>query len=197
MTTPPTLYWSVLKRNFDVERGDVILGHNVEYTGSMSRLPILVLECSKGRQLEGGGMPNRRREIWPLQGVKVDEMDWNFHRRILTPWATISTRIHSPGPLALWANMQKPFVRVERLLGSVKQQNESDGVTLWQVNKTHWRPSGNLDVNCQDLDCLLTLLVSLIRCAKPWSSNCYLSLLPMKAIQTAFCCSCWWRPPGL
>ncbi len=36
-----------------MERADVILGHNVEYTGSMSRLPILVPECSKGRQLEG------------------------------------------------------------------------------------------------------------------------------------------------
>ncbi len=32
----------------------MILGHNVEYTGSMSRLPILVLECSKGGHLEGG-----------------------------------------------------------------------------------------------------------------------------------------------
>ncbi len=30
----------------------MILGHNVEYTGSMSRLPILVLECSKGGHLE-------------------------------------------------------------------------------------------------------------------------------------------------
>ncbi len=44
----------MLKWNFDVERVDVILGHNVQYTGSMSRLPILVLECSKERQLEGG-----------------------------------------------------------------------------------------------------------------------------------------------
>ena len=33
---------------------DVILGHNVEYTGSMLRLPILVLECSKGSHLERG-----------------------------------------------------------------------------------------------------------------------------------------------
>ncbi len=40
----------------------------------MSRLPILVLECSKGSHLEGGAMPNRR-EIWPFQRVKVDEMD--------------------------------------------------------------------------------------------------------------------------
>ncbi len=43
-----------------MEHVDAILGHNVEYTGSMSRLPILVLECSKGGHLEGGGgMPSR------------------------------------------------------------------------------------------------------------------------------------------
>ncbi len=30
----------------------MILGHNAEHTVSMSRLPILVLECSKGRHLE-------------------------------------------------------------------------------------------------------------------------------------------------
>ncbi len=37
-----------------MERVDVILGHNVQYTGPMSRLPILVLECSKEGHLEGG-----------------------------------------------------------------------------------------------------------------------------------------------
>ncbi len=42
------LYRNMLKWNFDVERVDVILAHNVEHTGSMSRLPILVLGCSKG-----------------------------------------------------------------------------------------------------------------------------------------------------
>ena len=31
---------------------DVILGHNVEYRGSKSRLPILVVESSKGSHLE-------------------------------------------------------------------------------------------------------------------------------------------------
>ncbi len=103
----------------------------------------LVLECSKGSHLEGGGMPNRR-EIWLFQGVNMDEIGWNFHGGIQTPWPTVSTRIHSPGPPVLWASMQKPGVRVERLLGSVKQQKESDGVTTWQVNKTHRRQSGNL-----------------------------------------------------
>ncbi len=105
--------------------------HNVQYTGSMLRLPILVLECSKGRQLQGaGGMPNRR-EIWLFEGLNMDEIGWNFYRRILTPWPTIFTRIHSPGPSALWASMQKNHPRVERLLHSVKQQKESDRVTLW------------------------------------------------------------------
>ncbi len=60
---------------FDVERVDVILGHNVQYTGSVSRLPILALDYSKGRQLEGrGDMPNRT-AIWLFQRAKVDEMD--------------------------------------------------------------------------------------------------------------------------
>ncbi len=52
MTRPETLSWSMLKWKFDVERVGVTLGHNVEYTGSMSRLPILVLECSKGGHQE-------------------------------------------------------------------------------------------------------------------------------------------------
>ena len=56
-----------------MEHVDVILGHNVENRGSMSRLPILVPECSKGRQLEGGAMPNRT-EIWHFEGVNADEM---------------------------------------------------------------------------------------------------------------------------
>ncbi len=38
---------SVLKR-LEVEPVDVILGHNVEYRGSRSRLSILVLDCSEG-----------------------------------------------------------------------------------------------------------------------------------------------------
>ncbi len=53
----------------------VILGHNVEYTGSMSKLLILVPECSKGSHPGGGGGVPNRREIWLVQGVKVDEMD--------------------------------------------------------------------------------------------------------------------------
>ncbi len=37
----------ILWRNFDVEHIDMILRPNVQYRGSMSGLPILVLECSK------------------------------------------------------------------------------------------------------------------------------------------------------
>ncbi len=110
----------------------------------------------------GGAMPNER-EIWRFQGVKVDEIDWNFHGTIQTQRQAFSSRIHSPGPPAPWASTQKPCVHVERLLHSAKQQKESDRVTIWHVNKTHLQHSGNLDVDCQDLDCLLTLLLSLIR----------------------------------
>ncbi len=46
----------------------MILEHNIEYTGSMSRLPILVLECSKGGHLEGGHTKQ------DFEGEKVDEM---------------------------------------------------------------------------------------------------------------------------
>ncbi len=56
-----------------MEHVGVILGHNVEYTGSMSRLPILVLECSNRGHLEGGGMP-KRTEKWLFEGGKVDEI---------------------------------------------------------------------------------------------------------------------------
>ncbi len=46
-------------------------GHNVGCRGSMSRLPILVLECSKGRHLAG---ILKRLEMWLLDGAKVDEV---------------------------------------------------------------------------------------------------------------------------
>ncbi len=108
---------------------------------SVLRLPILP-ECSKGGHLEGG-MP-KRREIWLFQGANMDETAWNFDARIQSPWPTISTGIHSPGLRVPWASMQKPLVRVERLLHSVKQEKESERVTLWHVNRTHWWQPGNL-----------------------------------------------------
>ena len=51
-----------------MERIDVILGHKVEYRGSMSRLSMLVL---KRRPCGDGGMPNRM-EIWHFEAVNVD-----------------------------------------------------------------------------------------------------------------------------
>ena len=54
---------------------DVILGHNVEYRGSVSVLPILLLQCSKGSQLkrvtEGRGLKFgfwRRQKMMKLPG---------------------------------------------------------------------------------------------------------------------------------
>ncbi len=88
-------------------------------------------------------MPNKT-EIWLLEEVKVDEIGWNFHGTIWTQRQTFSSGIHPPGPQVLWAHMQKHCVWVKRLLGLVKQQKESNRVTLWQVNKTHLWQSGHL-----------------------------------------------------
>ncbi len=51
-TTSYSLYWNVSMRNFDVEHTDEILGRNVKFRGSMSRLPISVAWCSKESQPE-------------------------------------------------------------------------------------------------------------------------------------------------
>ncbi len=103
----------MLEWKFDVERLGVILGHNVEYTGSMSRLPILVLECSKGGHLEGGG---HAKQDWKVAfwGEKMDEMAWNFHGTIPASRSIISTWLHPPGPPVPCTGMQKNRVWVER-----------------------------------------------------------------------------------
>ncbi len=51
----------------------MILGHTVEYTGSVLRLPILELECSKEGHLEGGPRQTEQKCGF-LRGVKVDEI---------------------------------------------------------------------------------------------------------------------------
>ena len=51
----------------------MILGHNVQYTGSMSRLPILVLECSKGSHLERGACQTEEKFVF-FEGVNMDEI---------------------------------------------------------------------------------------------------------------------------
>ena len=61
----------MLRWNFDVEHIDVLLGHNVEYTGEGCPFGARVL---KRKLPGGGGMPNRR-EIWLFQGVNMDEID--------------------------------------------------------------------------------------------------------------------------
>ena len=110
------------------------------------------------RRPPGGGATPNRTQMWLFEGVKVDEIGRTFHWIIQTRRQTFSRGNHPPGPLAPWASMQKPCVRVERLLGSVKEQKESDGVTLWQVNKTHRRQSGNLDLDCHLLPLLMTAI---------------------------------------
>ncbi len=93
----------------------MILGHNVEYTGSMSRLPNLVLECSIGGHLEGGPCQTGLKSGF-LRGKKWIKLAEIF--------------MGQSQPPAPCTGMQKPRVRVERLLRSVKQPKESDRVTL-------------------------------------------------------------------
>ncbi len=52
---------------------DLLLGHNVGYKGSMSRLAIKVLQCFKERPPGDRGMP-KGIKIWLFQGVKVDKI---------------------------------------------------------------------------------------------------------------------------
>ncbi len=52
MTTPHALHSDILRWDFDVEHVAMILGHNVEYRASLSGLPILMSQCSKGGHLE-------------------------------------------------------------------------------------------------------------------------------------------------
>ena len=78
-----------------------------------------------------GAMPNRR-EIRLFQGVNMDEIGWNFHGRIWTPRSTISTGIHSPGPLALWVSMQNtlcPGWEVARFGEATKREQQGDNLT--------------------------------------------------------------------
>ena len=81
--------------------------------------------------------------------------------------------------------MQKPRAWVERLLGSVKQQKESDRVTCKQNSST---TDGKSRSRLPHL-----LLLRLIRSAKLRSPDCPISLLLMTAIRTAFARSCWGR----
>ncbi len=52
----------------------MMIGHNVEYRGSVSRLTIVVLQCSKRDQLEGAAR-QRGRKFSFFRGENVDDMD--------------------------------------------------------------------------------------------------------------------------
>ncbi len=113
-----------------MERVDVILGHIVEYTGSMSRLPILVPECSKGTHLNEEPCPTEEKFDFFRWKTLMKWPEKNLYGTIPAPRPNIFIRLHPPGPPAPCTGMQKPRVWLERLRGSVKQQKESDRVTM-------------------------------------------------------------------
>ncbi len=98
------------------------------------RLPILVLECSKGSHLEGSHAKQKRKLAFSggKRGLTWLKFSWNN----LDPKADIFQWDSLPRPSSTMSKHSKPCVWVERLLYSMKQQKESDRVTLWQVNKT-------------------------------------------------------------
>ncbi len=123
------------------------------------------------RKTTGGGHAKQDRNLALLGG----KCWWNclkFSCKNLNPKADISSGILSPEPLAPNASMQEPCVRVRRLLARlVKQQKESDRVTLWQANKTHWRQLGNLDVDCHSHYDWVWSSPRTIRTAKIWTAT--------------------------
>ncbi len=101
----------MLKWNFDVEHADVILGHNVEYTGSVSRLPILVLECSKARQLEGGHAKQDWKVAfwggksgwnWLKFSWKNPSLQANHFHMVASPWPSGAMHRHAKNPCLGW-----------------------------------------------------------------------------------------------
>ncbi len=173
--------------NFDMDCVDMILGHNVEYTGSVSRLPIWGLEWSNGSHLERGGMPIRT-EIWHFQGMKVDKKDWNFYGRILIPRPTISRGIHCPGPLA--PARKNPMSGLTRFSEAT--------IRGWQgrVNKAHRWQSGHHDLNT-DLACIASYfwaqsgLQNLPLLSVNWTAEFGLQDSSLKTIWTVTFCWEW------
>ncbi len=131
MTRPETLYWSMLRWNFDVEHVDVILGHNVEYTGSMSRLPILVLECSKGGHLEGGGHAKKDWKVafWGWKhgwnGLKFSwdnpSLQANHFHMVASPWSSGAMHRHAKTPCLGW--------EVSMFREAAKRERRGDNLT--------------------------------------------------------------------
>ncbi len=78
---------------------------------------------------------------------------------------------------------------------------KSDWVTLWQVNKTHWRQAGNLNLDCHIRYCWGWSGPRTIRTAKIWtafSRYCWVWSGPRSSgVQTVCSRYCQWWPSGL
>ncbi len=128
-----------------------------------------------------------------FKGVNMNEIGWNFCRRILIPWTNISTRIHSPGSPVLWASMQNLCVRVERLLQSVKQQKESDRS---ESDTLTGRQNSSTTIRKSRSGLPHSLLVRVIQAA--FSLYCWVWSVPQSSgVRTAFSRYCRWRSSGL
>ncbi len=115
----------------------MILGHNVGCRDTMSRLPILVLDCSKGSHLESGTC-QRDLNFGFFRGQKFVKLPEIFMGQ------SCPTDPPFPGGFIPWApapctSTKKNRVQGERLLGSVKLRKENNRVTLRfiHVSKCH------------------------------------------------------------
>ena len=119
MTSPHMLYWSVWRWSFDGECVEVTLGHNVEYTWSMSiRTAHVDARMLKRRPPGEGGHAKEDRNLAFSGGRRSWnwlKFSWNNH----DPQAYHFQGVHFLGPLAPCASRQKLRVQVERLLSSV------------------------------------------------------------------------------
>ncbi len=113
-----TFWDGILRWNFDVEHVDMILSHNVQYRASLSGLPILVPECSKGGHLEreacqrGWKFGFFRGQSWwnalKLSRYNPSPLTHHFHQASLSGFS---------GAMCYHA---KPYRPDQRLLGSVR-----------------------------------------------------------------------------
>ena len=132
MSSPHTPYRNISTWNFAVEPTDVILRHNVQCRGSVSRLPILVLECSKRSQL---------RRVAHTRGFKFGFLKTQRLMKLLEIFWGQSC----PPPFlmrctlrALWrCALTAPnlYIWGEGFLGLVKLQKGSDRVTCYINNE--------------------------------------------------------------
>ncbi len=140
--------------------------------------PFWCWNAQKKATWRGGGTPNRT-EMWFFQGAKVDEIGWTSWNN-LDPKADIFQWDSSPRPSSTMSRHTKtlcPGQEVARFSEAAKREQQGDtltgkqnsSMTLW----TSWCGRSRLpltirsedDQNSQDLDCLLSLLLNLIRSA--------------------------------